>query len=67
MSIPFVRDLDVVYGRVDQVSPLGELSVRWTGDEANDGGEFDIDEIDEFDGAPPEADAAPDAQETPDD
>ena len=48
----------------DQVSPLGELTVRWTGDEDSDGGEFDIDE---FDGAPPEADPAPDAQETPDD
>jgi segregation and condensation protein A len=32
----------------DQVSPLGELTVRWTGTEAED---F---EIDEFEGAPPE-------------
>jgi segregation and condensation protein A len=32
----------------DQVSPLGELSVRWTGSEEE---EF---EIDEFEGAPPE-------------
>jgi segregation and condensation protein A len=36
----------------DQVTPLGELSVRWTGSDAE---EF---EIDEFEGAPPEA--APD-------
>ena len=36
----------------DQVTPLGELSVRWTG---SDEEEF---EIDEFEGAPPEA--APD-------
>ena len=36
----------------DQVTPLGELSVRWTGADAE---EF---EIDEFEGAPPEA--APD-------
>ncbi len=38
----------------DQVSPLGDLSVRWTGDEA---AEF---EIDEFEGAPAEAEAAGD-------
>ncbi len=38
----------------DQVSPLGDLSVRWTGDEA---AEF---EIDEFEGAPAEAAAAGD-------
>ena len=51
----------------DQVSPLGELSVRWTGGDDSDGGDFDIDE---FDGAPPEADEspdAPDAEEAPDD
>jgi len=35
----------------DQVLPLGELTVRWTGGEESDGAEF---EIDEFDGAPPE-------------
>jgi len=35
----------------DQVTPLGELSVRWTG------GDEDIEIKDEFDGAPPEADA----------
>ena len=34
----------------DQVTPLGELSVRWTG------GELDEFEIDEFEGAPPEPD-----------
>jgi len=36
----------------DQVAALGELSVRWTGGEAED---F---EIDEFEGAPPDAAAA---------
>lgn len=36
----------------DQVTPLGELTVRWTGDEA-----VDVDDLitDEFDGAPPPA------------
>ena len=38
----------------DQMSPLGELTVRWTGSED---GEVTI--TDEFDGAPPEDDAAP--------
>jgi segregation and condensation protein A len=33
----------------DQVTPLGELSVRWTG------GELEEFEIDEFDGTPPES------------
>jgi segregation and condensation protein A len=33
----------------DQVTPLGELTVRWTGD---DDGEVEI--TDEFDGAPPD-------------
>ena len=42
----------------DQVTPLGELSVRWTGSDAE---EF---EIDEFEGAPPEA-APDDAAATP--
>ena len=37
----------------DQVTPLGELTVRWTGAED---GEIDIN--DEFDGAPPESGAA---------
>jgi len=38
----------------DQVTPLGELTVRWTG--AEDG---EIDITDEFDGAPPETMAEP--------
>jgi segregation and condensation protein A len=38
----------------EQVSPLGDLSVRWTGDD-----ETDIEITDEFDGAPPEDEAAP--------
>ena len=39
----------------DQVTPLGELTIRWTGDD-----ETDVDELvtDEFDGAPPEPVAA---------
>ena len=37
----------------DQVTPLGELTVRWTG---ADDAEIEI--TDEFDGAPPEADGA---------
>jgi segregation and condensation protein A len=39
----------------DQVTPLGELTVRWTGDD--EAGEVDIDELihDEFDGQPPAA------------
>ncbi|HYH33882.1 MAG TPA: segregation/condensation protein A [Nocardioides sp.] len=46
----------------DQLSPLGELTVRWTGE-----GDADF-EIDEFEGAPPDPTApAPDPdQETPD-
>jgi segregation and condensation protein A len=39
----------------DQVTPLGELTVRWTGDEAT---EADALVTDEFEGAPPVADAA---------
>ena len=38
----------------DQVTPLGELTVRWTG--AEDG---DVEIHDEFDGAPPGDDDAP--------
>jgi segregation and condensation protein A len=34
----------------DQVTPLGELTVRWTGEGADDAERF---EIDEFEGAPP--------------
>lgn len=40
----------------DQVSPLGELTVRWTGEDyAGGAGEIDIDELiqDEFEGQPP--------------
>ena len=33
----------------DQVTPLGELTVRWTGDSSEDPEEF---HIDEFEGAP---------------
>ena len=41
----------------DQVTPLGELTVRWTGDDA-----VDVDDLitDEFDGAP-----VPDEQPSP--
>jgi segregation and condensation protein A len=44
----------------DQVTPLGELTVRWTGDD-----DADVEDLitDEFEGAPPEA--APAAAETP--
>lgn len=42
----------------DQVTPLGELTVRWTGAEE---GEVDI--HDEFDGEPPAGDAGDDAEE----
>ena len=40
----------------DQVTPLGELTVRWTGDD-----DADVDELvtDEFEGAPPVDDDAP--------
>jgi segregation and condensation protein A len=46
----------------DQMTPLGELSIRWTG---NDEAEIEIN--DEFDGAPPEADVPADQlpEETP--
>ena len=49
----------------DQVTPLGELTVRWTG---ADDAEIAI--TDEFDGAPPEGDDAPaptSDSDTPDD
>ncbi|WP_036507665.1 segregation and condensation protein A [Nocardioides sp. URHA0020] len=41
----------------DQLTPLGELTVRWTGDD-----DTAVEDLvtDEFDGAPPVADAAPD-------
>ncbi len=45
----------------DQVTPLGELSVRWTGAE-----EGDIEIVDEFDGAPPEDDVPLPAATDPD-
>jgi segregation and condensation protein A len=43
----------------DQVTPLGELTVRWTG-----GDDADVEELvtDEFEGAPPEADAPPEPE-----
>ncbi|WP_036564640.1 segregation and condensation protein A [Nocardioides halotolerans] len=43
----------------DQVTPLGELTIRWTGDD-----DADVDDLvsDEFDGVPPEAEATADAQ-----
>ena len=50
----------------DQVTPLGELTVRWTG------GEDDVEITDEFDGAPPDdtdasddPDAEPEPEEAP--
>jgi segregation and condensation protein A len=41
----------------DQMTPLGELSIRWTGSE-----DAEVEITDEFDGTPPEAgpDVAPD-------
>ena len=49
----------------DQVTPLGELTVRWTGEGADGAEDF---QIDEFDGAPPAEPEQPDApqEETPD-
>ncbi|CAI9415240.1 segregation and condensation protein A [Nocardioides sp. T2.26MG-1] len=43
----------------DQVTPLGELTVRWTGED-----DADVDELitDEFDGAPPEASDVPEGE-----
>ncbi len=43
----------------DQVTPLGELTIRWTGDD-----DVDVDDLitDEFEGAPPEAAAAPEGE-----
>lgn len=46
----------------DQVSPLGELTVRWTGKD-----DEHVEITDEFDGAPPEAPAAPPVDATGDD
>ncbi len=43
----------------EQLTPLGELSVRWTGDE-----DTEVEITDEFDGAPPEVtDVAPGAED----
>lgn len=36
----------------DQVTPLGELTVRWTGDDASDGATDVLDRLDEFEGTP---------------
>ena len=44
----------------DQMTPLGELSIRWTGTD-----ETEIEINDEFDGAPPEADPTDAPVETP--
>ncbi len=44
----------------DQMTPLGELSIRWTG---SDDAEIEIN--DEFDGTPPEADSGAAPVETP--
>lgn len=43
----------------DQVTPLGELTVRWTGED-----DADVDELitDEFEGAPPEAGDVPEGE-----
>ncbi|MET0839190.1 MAG: segregation/condensation protein A [Marmoricola sp.] len=43
----------------DQMTPLGELSIRWTGTE-----DTEVEINDEFDGAPPEEPAAPSDDET---
>ena len=49
----------------DQLSPLGELTVRWTGGSDDDAEDF---QIDEFEGAPEVDPADPEAdQENPDD
>jgi segregation and condensation protein A len=47
----------------EQVTPLGELTVRWTGDD-----DVDVDDLvtDEFDGAPPEAPPAAEEAAVPD-
>lgn len=47
----------------DQIDPLGELSVRWTGDE-----DTDVEDLvtDEFDGAPPDPEPEPQPDPQPD-
>ena len=42
----------------DQMTPLGELSIRWTGSE-----DAEVEITDEFDGTPPEA--GPDVRRAP--
>jgi segregation and condensation protein A len=44
----------------DQMTPLGELSIRWTGTE-----DTEVEITDEFDGAPPEEPPAPATEERP--
>ncbi|MCW2808796.1 MAG: segregation/condensation protein [Marmoricola sp.] len=44
----------------DQMTPLGELSIRWTGTE-----DVEIEITDEFDGAPPEEGPEPDPEPEP--
>jgi segregation and condensation protein A len=46
----------------DQVTPLGELTIRWTGSD-----DVDADELvsDEFDGGPPEPEQQPEPQSEP--
>jgi segregation and condensation protein A len=44
----------------DQMTPLGDLSIRWTGSD-----DVEIEIKDEFDGAPPEPDEAPDTTNLP--
>jgi segregation and condensation protein A len=46
----------------DQVTPLGELTVRWTGDDSVDAEEL---VTDEFDGAPPEEQPRPEPEPDP--
>ena len=43
----------------DQMTPLGELSIRWTGSE-----DAEVEITDEFDGAPPEPDPEPAPEQT---
>jgi segregation and condensation protein A len=44
----------------DQMTPMGELSIRWTGTD-----DTEIEIKDEFEGAPPEADPPHDHETTP--
>jgi len=44
----------------DQLTPLGELSIRWTGSE-----DAEVEITDEFDGAPPPEDPQPPTEESP--